>query len=206
MASADGSDSIVVTDVRTDGRRVEYDYGPSPDVRRFLGEEFAVEYDVNVSEVPESILVMLLVANLCPVAWATGADVYAPRIDGTLLRALPSVREQFERGNWHLGADERFMWRDIQPHADRSPDFDRDDAGEACSSQVRGECPYPEAADFFRWPRNADIDALAARSTDADSTDSMRNRALYAVARHTSDEVYSPLYSAYSNLDERLSG
>jgi hypothetical protein len=82
------------------------------------------------------------------------------------------------------------MWRDIQNHVD--PDLDR-------------EYPYPEAEEFFRWFRNADIDALAARSTDAGSTDSMRNRALYAVARRTPDEVYSPLYSAYSYLNERLS-
>lgn len=442
MSSGGDSASIVVTDVRTDGQRVEYDYRPSPGVRRFFAEDLAVEYGVDVSEVPESLLVIPLVANLCPVAWATGADVYVPEIDGTFLRALTNVREAFERlhpefaedatvyakqivengadtsreearsgllfsggvdsvasyvrhrdenpllvsihgfdipaeatdqwaerraelrafsddrgldhrfvrmnmqsslnlvmlnahfgrfyddnwitsvhhglgllgacaplaevedvrtlyiaathsaefdhewgshpatdgevawadttvehdayewtrqqklfriaeyveneapnlqlrtcsavagncsrcekcarteaglllagldpanhgydfdgqtleyvreqfeaGNWHLGADERFMWRDIQNHADPERAY-----------------PYPEATNFFRWLRDADIGALAVRSTNADSTDSVRNRALYAVARHTPAGVYSPLYSAYSYLDDRLSG
>lgn len=101
------------------------------------------------------------------------------------------IRGRFEAGDWHLGADERFMWRDIQSHVEV-------DGGR--------EYPYEGAREFFAWLRDADVDALAARSTDADSTDSMRNRAVYAVARHAPYPVYSRLYSAVSSIGERLSG
>lgn len=87
---------IEITDVAVAGGRVEYEYDCSPAVGRFFGEDLAVEYDVDVSEVPESLLVIPCLANLCPVAWATGADVSAPVVDSRFLDALESVREGFE--------------------------------------------------------------------------------------------------------------
>lgn len=87
---------IVVEDVRAEGGCVSYDYECLPDLRRFVAEDFAVEYDVDVSDVPESILVIPLLANLCPVAWAAGADVFVPRADETFLRALPKVARALE--------------------------------------------------------------------------------------------------------------
>jgi hypothetical protein len=122
MPSTDESDSIVVTDVRTDartdGRRVKYEYDLSPGVRRFFSEEFAVEYDVDVGDVPESLLVVPLVAHLCPVAWATGADVYAPRIDGTFLRSLTNVREGFERLHPEFAKDATVYAKEIVENAE----------------------------------------------------------------------------------------
>ncbi|MFC4552524.1 MULTISPECIES: hypothetical protein [Halorussus] len=467
---------IVVGDVRAEGERVTYEYACSPDLRRFFADDFFVEYDVDVSDVPESLLAVPLVANLCPVAWATGADVYVPTVDATFFRSLRKVRRGFERihpelategglgevyarnpvatrrerdlepdrgsamlfsggvdsvttylrhreedptlvsvhgfdigldqndrwterqphlrefarrrdldnrfvrtnmqqfldlvmlnahfgrhyddnwitsvhhglgllgacaplsvtegfdtlyiaathsegfeyawgshpatddevawadttvehdayeltrqqklyriadyvrveapdlelrtcsldsencgecekcvrtevglllagldpvdhgypfegktlerardhfeeGDWHLGADERFMWRDVQTHAERipqdddaetpatgmptagAPDTETPDSDVACPV---AEFPYPEAAAFFEWLRDADIDALAARSSNPDSTDSPRNRAVYAVARRTPYPVYAGLATAYSHLAELL--
>ena len=87
---------IKITDVSVDERRVEYGYDYSRDLRRFFADDFVVEYDVDVSDVPESLLVVPLLANLCPLAWATGADVYVPRVDETFLYALKRVQRAFE--------------------------------------------------------------------------------------------------------------
>jgi hypothetical protein len=89
-------EEIAITDVEANGGRVEYEYDHSPSLRRFFGQNLAIEYDVDVSEVPESILVIPCLANLCPVAWATGADVSVPTVDSRLLDALESARGGFE--------------------------------------------------------------------------------------------------------------
>ena len=125
---------IVVEGVRAEGGRVSYDYDYSPDLRRFFADDLVVEYDVDVSDVPERILAIPLVANLCPVAWATGADVYVPRIDETFFHALTDVRSGFETLYPELIRDSTVYAKEVVDGAD--------DAGEAGANA--GEATDPE--------------------------------------------------------------
>ncbi|WP_415380786.1 hypothetical protein [Halosimplex sp. TS25] len=73
---------------------IECDVTPPDRLRRFFtGERFRVEYDVDVSDVPPSISVIPALAQVCPVAWANGADVSVPVVDARFLRALEEVRD-----------------------------------------------------------------------------------------------------------------
>ena len=59
--------------------------------RFFTGAEFLAEYDVDVEDVPESIAVVPVLAQVCPVAWAVGADVRVRVVDAEFLAALDAV-------------------------------------------------------------------------------------------------------------------
>lgn len=61
-------------------------------VDRFLsGEPFVADYGVDVSDVPQSILVIPVLAHVCPVGWATGATVRVDRVDAAFLETLRHV-------------------------------------------------------------------------------------------------------------------
>ncbi|WP_239618815.1 hypothetical protein [Cohnella mopanensis] len=63
--------------------------------RFFSGESFFAEYDKDISEVPEGIMVIPLLANLCPVAWVAGADVFVDRLDKSFYESLLKAKRSF---------------------------------------------------------------------------------------------------------------
>lgn len=75
--------------------RCEFDY---PDELNgfFLETEFVAEYDADISDVPESVLPIPWLANICPLAWATGVDVELPRLDERYWESLIDVRQALE--------------------------------------------------------------------------------------------------------------
>jgi len=86
------SNGVSVTSVRVDGSRLECSLDARGAVSRFLtGEDLYVEYDVDLSEVPESVLTVPLLAQVCPVAWTVGAEVRVPTVDRRFLDSLRRV-------------------------------------------------------------------------------------------------------------------
>ncbi|MBB6671717.1 hypothetical protein [Cohnella nanjingensis] len=93
-------------------RRIQYEVAYGAKVSRFFsGEPFFVEYDRDIVGVPEGILVIPLLANLCPVAWIAGADVYVERLDRGFYESLRQARASFAKlyprlrfgGELHVG-------------------------------------------------------------------------------------------------------
>ncbi|NGM71250.1 hypothetical protein G6M89_19960 [Natronolimnobius sp. AArcel1] len=85
--------SIVIERPTVEGTTLECDVRPSADLARFFtGKPFTTSYDRSIEDVPESVLVIPVLANVCPVAWANGADVYVDDVDATFARALEDVK------------------------------------------------------------------------------------------------------------------
>ncbi len=85
--------SIVIDHVSADGTTLESDVRTSADLERFFtNEPFRTDYDVPIEDVPEGILVIPVLAQVCPVAWANGADVYVDEVDTTFANALEDVK------------------------------------------------------------------------------------------------------------------
>ncbi|UTF55459.1 hypothetical protein [Natronosalvus rutilus] len=77
----------------TDGRTLRTTVRPSSDLARFFtGNPLEVTYDVDLESVPDSLLVVPALAQVCPVAWAAGADVYVDTVDATFVSALEDVQ------------------------------------------------------------------------------------------------------------------
>lgn len=88
--------TLALEDVTTDGSTVRCTFDATGTVRRFFASDcFEVAYDVDVSDVPEHVLVIPWLANVCPVAWAAGADVTVPRIDARFARSLARLQRVF---------------------------------------------------------------------------------------------------------------
>ena len=85
--------SIVIDRLAADGSTLECDVRPSADLERFFtGEPFRTSYDRSIEDVPEGVLAIPVLANVCPVAWANGADVYVDEVDATFARGLEDVK------------------------------------------------------------------------------------------------------------------
>ncbi len=87
-----------MADVTVDGvtaadGRLQCEISHSTRLARFFAKDtFVAEYDVDLSGVPESVLVVPVLAHVCPVAWAAGADVGVNRVDARFVDALEDVQ------------------------------------------------------------------------------------------------------------------
>jgi len=89
---------ISVESVAVDGSTVEYAVEYSRDLRRFFdASTFSVSYDVDVSDVPRGVLTVPVLAQVCPIAWATDSTVSVGTVDRTFVEGLEAVRATLER-------------------------------------------------------------------------------------------------------------
>ncbi len=85
--------SIIIDDVDADGTDLECSITPSPALERFFtGEPLRVSYDVPIEDVPEGVLAIPALAQVCPVAWTQGGDVYVEEVDAPFARGLEDVK------------------------------------------------------------------------------------------------------------------
>ncbi|WP_265107802.1 hypothetical protein [Halosolutus halophilus] len=125
--------AFTITDLTADGTTLECTVRASPDLQRFLTDEpFRTSYDVPIEDVPEGVLAVPALAQLCPVAWANGADVYVDEVDATFARALEDVKATLLSMYDFMEGGRLFVRRTIDPepaHGTDAPDSDR--AGDA---------------------------------------------------------------------------
>lgn len=83
---------ITIENISTDSNVIRSEISYSPELRRFFsGEDFCAEYSVDITDVPESILAVPVVAQVCPVAWMQNADVVVPVLDSRFRESLREV-------------------------------------------------------------------------------------------------------------------
>ncbi|MGN2275051.1 hypothetical protein [Priestia megaterium] len=63
----------------------------------FEEDTFYIEMNETVESIPKSILLIPALANICPVAWITGSDIYVEEIDQEFLEALNIIKKSFQR-------------------------------------------------------------------------------------------------------------
>lgn len=88
---------IAVGEPRVDGSVLRCELSASGEIARFLsGDSLSVDYNQPIEDVPDPILAVPALAQVCPLAWATGADVSVDHIDPEFLVALNRVRESLD--------------------------------------------------------------------------------------------------------------
>ncbi|GEP50374.1 hypothetical protein FNO01nite_10460 [Flavobacterium noncentrifugens] len=82
-----------------DGKTIVYNYEASRDISKYFSkkESFFAAYDKIVSGVPESIVVIPLLANIMPIAWFAGFDVYVDELDATFYQSLIELKAEFSK-------------------------------------------------------------------------------------------------------------
>ena len=104
-------DSRIVIDrvwLSEDGRKINYGYRATGRAARFFTGRapFYARYDVDLHGVPESILVIPLVANLAPIAWFAGVELHVTEVDSDFALALRDILDEFGQHYTDLWAGE----------------------------------------------------------------------------------------------------
>ena len=76
-----------------------YEYEYSKSISKYFNREnkFYVAYDKDVSNTPFSIAAIPLLANIIPISWFAGFDVFVDEIDETFFNSLKELKKQFEK-------------------------------------------------------------------------------------------------------------
>lgn len=90
---------IVGHTVTADGRTIRYQYSAHGEARLYFdaSQPFQASYDVDVADVPASIALIPLLANVAPIAWFAGFDIVVPELDRGYYNALLEVRGELAR-------------------------------------------------------------------------------------------------------------
>lgn len=84
------------TYVHDDGKIIKYDYSYSSTIKKYFNKTpFYATYDVDVSNVPISILNLPFLANLLPISWFVGFDIEVNELDRTFYQQALKLKEQF---------------------------------------------------------------------------------------------------------------
>ncbi len=83
------------------GKKICYGYSIDKAFSKYfnLDNLYYSKYQIDVSQIPDSIAVIPLLSNLMPIAWFVGFDVYVNEIDETFYNALISLKEEFVKYN-----------------------------------------------------------------------------------------------------------
>ncbi|OEK08465.1 hypothetical protein A8C32_03170 [Flavivirga aquatica] len=85
---------------KDDGKKVLFDYAiTGNNIQKYfnLKDLYYAKYDENVSDVPNSILVIPFLSSIMPIAWFAGFDVEVPEVDEDFFDALKLVKIEFEK-------------------------------------------------------------------------------------------------------------
>ncbi len=79
------------------GKRISYSYDVQGKAKSYfvLDKPYYVLYDKDVSETPLSLAIIPLLANIMPISWFVGFDVYIDEIDETFYNSLVELKKQF---------------------------------------------------------------------------------------------------------------
>ena len=87
---------IKINQVILEEATIRYDYTVSPEYQRYFSTTpYFVRYDRSVEEVPISIAVIPLLANLMPLAWFLGCNVEVDEVDATFCDSLINLKQEF---------------------------------------------------------------------------------------------------------------
>jgi hypothetical protein len=83
--------------ITKNGKRIEYNYVYSKNLNHFFSAKnpYYVEYDQDINEIPESLLVIPFLSNIMPMSWFVGFDVYLKECDYTFYNSLKILKSQF---------------------------------------------------------------------------------------------------------------
>ena len=88
---------VKVTSVSNNGHRINYDYTLTAGIKKYFNQDkpFYIEFQEDISSVPESILAIPLVANLAPIAWYAGFELEIEEVDEDFSNALQVIKQDF---------------------------------------------------------------------------------------------------------------
>lgn len=88
---------IIIDKIVNSGKRIDIDFSISKGLEVYFSKEchFFVEYDCDISEVPDSVAVVPLLANLIPFSMIVDVIVWVKEVDMAFYEMLPKLKDAF---------------------------------------------------------------------------------------------------------------
>lgn len=88
---------IKLNSIEVSKNRILYDYSVSDDITKYfnLQQPFFIEYDEDISMVPEAILVVPFLTNILPIAWITDSEVVVDSVDRVFFESIPKFKKGY---------------------------------------------------------------------------------------------------------------
>lgn len=89
------SNKLVIDEIiMPNSSSIEINFTVPQEIKRFfLDQCFFASYNINIENVPKSILVIPFLTNVLPVAWAIGIDIYVDEIDAEFNEAVNALKK-----------------------------------------------------------------------------------------------------------------
>ena len=153
--------------------------------RFFTDESFRTSYDVPIGDVPKGVLAISVLTQVCPVAWANGADVYVDEVDTTFARALEDVKESLCDMHDFLEGGTLYVRRTIEPEPAATGESGLLFTGwvDSTCSHVRHREESPTLISIHGWTITPDAD-------DDGKWDALRERVSGFAADHDCETAF----------------
>jgi len=90
-------DKIQVNGVICQGKNVTVNFQVHGTVGRFFsGENFKVDYSIEVEDVPSGVAVIPFVCNVLPVVWLTDTVLEVPSLDRDFYKSIQAFKQGYE--------------------------------------------------------------------------------------------------------------
>lgn len=91
-------DGILLKEIKVDGRHVDFHFKVTGILKPFFfADTLYIDYDEDVSDVPESLLVTPFVASIIPLMWATNTVMWVKDIDKTFYYSIIDLHNAYQR-------------------------------------------------------------------------------------------------------------
>ncbi|MFK4785457.1 hypothetical protein [Fusobacterium sp. MFO224] len=88
---------IILKSIQTSGKRVEINYKVEGKIRKFFREEtFWMEFQENMEDVPEGILIIPFLGDVLPLVWVTDSKLVIDKIDKTFYESIQNIKKGYE--------------------------------------------------------------------------------------------------------------
>lgn len=101
---------IIINNIKRTGNRFDFSFTIDGEWKRYFTEEpFFIEYDCDISHVPDSIAVIPLICNVLPIAWLNDARIVLDEIDKDFYNSIEQIKQGYKdmyprldfKGNLH---------------------------------------------------------------------------------------------------------
>lgn len=88
------------------GKRINYDYNYDKNIAKYFNarDPYFAEYDVYISDIPESIAIIPFLANVAPIAWFAGFSIEVNEIDNEFADSLEAIKKEFIKNHPNIDA------------------------------------------------------------------------------------------------------
>jgi hypothetical protein len=101
---------IILKEIERKGHLVNYHFTVSREIEKFFTTDtLFVEYDRDVTDVPDSILAIPFVSSLLAISWVLDCNLWVREIDKTFYDGVPNIREAYREIYDHFPLKGRFV-------------------------------------------------------------------------------------------------